>query len=215
MDVKFVYCKGLSNFFSSFFVLSYVNLALVDTLLNPMRKLHSGTTLESLVSDNTHNVDTTLPCCSTLIMNSLTIGVRHECAATFRTATSLHNTKFKHVTSMYYHSWYSVLSVHLMSLTFIGLLTFRACVHSQCIKHSLLGKIVARSTQNQKRIVGRGCFFGRVGLVIDQQWVVDLVIKNKIKNHCPNFSGKKLYFYCTDILGKNNNFLITRISVAP
>ena len=34
-------------------------------------------------------------------------------------------------------------------------------------------KIMAGSTQNQQRIVGRGCCFGRVGLVKLQQRVVD------------------------------------------
>jgi hypothetical protein len=57
------------------------------------------------------NVVATLPY-STLIFNSLTIGVGHKCAATFPTTTSLHvnhglhiltSTKFKHVTSTYYH----------------------------------------------------------------------------------------------------------------
>ena len=37
----------------------------------------------------------------------------------------------------------------------------------------LLEKIVTGSTENQQRIVDRGCCFGRVGPVIDQQRVVD------------------------------------------
>ena len=61
------------------------------------------------------SVVTTLPF-STLIFNSLTIKVRHKCATTFPTTTSLiiyffhilTNTRFKHVTSTYYHNWYLV-----------------------------------------------------------------------------------------------------------
>ena len=37
----------------------------------------------------------------------------------------------------------------------------------------LLEKIVTGSTENQQRIVDRGCCFGRVGPVSDQQRVVD------------------------------------------
>jgi hypothetical protein len=38
---------------------------------------------------------------------------------------------------------------------------------------ALLEKIVAGSTENQQRIIDRGCCFGRVDPVIDQQRVVD------------------------------------------
>ena len=79
----------------------------------------------------------TLPC-STRISNSLTISVRHKCVATFPTATSLivsfffhilTITKFKHVTSTYYHGC-SILFEFTFNVTFIGLLIFSVCVHS-------------------------------------------------------------------------------------
>ena len=65
------------------------------------------------------SVVTTLSC-STLILNSSIISVRHKYAATFSTTTSFLlllllkkfnifiDTKFAHVTSTYYHSWYLV-----------------------------------------------------------------------------------------------------------
>ena len=65
------------------------------------------------------SVLTTLPCLLP-IFNSLTISMRYKHVTTFPTATSLiiyiyiyifdilTNTKFKHVTSTYYHSWYLV-----------------------------------------------------------------------------------------------------------
>jgi hypothetical protein len=76
--------------------------------------LFSYYTKEDIQSLNMFSVVTTLPY-STLIFDSLTIlmSVRHKCAATFPTATFriisffahiLTNTKFKYVTSTYYHS---------------------------------------------------------------------------------------------------------------
>ena len=65
------------------------------------------------------SVVTTLSC-STLIFNSLIISVRHKCSGNFPTAASFlllslsvffnifTNTKFVHVTSIYYHSSYLV-----------------------------------------------------------------------------------------------------------
>ena len=76
----------------------------------------------------TFSVVTTLSC-STIIFNYLIISVRHKCVATFPTATSflllsllkkihiLTNTKFVHVISTYYHSWYLVFEFTL--ITFI------------------------------------------------------------------------------------------------
>ena len=76
---------------------------------------HVTTTLNMIFS-----VVTTLSC-ATLISNSLVISVRHKCAVTFPSTTSflllsllvflvhiLTNTKFVHVTSTHYHSWYLV-----------------------------------------------------------------------------------------------------------
>ena len=63
---------------------------------------------------------------------------------------------------------------------------------------TLLGKIVAGSTQNQQRIVDRGCCFGCVGSVIDQQRVVDqfLLIWSlyRYNFHYPIFLGKHCFF---------------------
>ena len=66
---------------------------------------------------------------------------------------------------------------------------------------SLLEKIVTGSTQNQQRIVGHGCCFGRVGPVSDQQRVVDQFLliwsQQKIqKKIIGRISGGKMFFYC-------------------
>ena len=83
-----------------------------------------------------------------------------------------------------------------------------ACPNGSCL-FTLLEKTVTGSTQNQQRIVGRGCCFGRVGPVSDQQRVVDkfLLIKSQKEKKrkevfsLPEFFGK-IYFYCVDFIGK-------------
>ena len=59
---------------------------------------------------------------------------------------------------------------------------------------SLLEKIVAGSIQHQPRIVGRACYFDRIGQVIHPQRVVDQICwyGHNIYLfifHCPNFLG--------------------------
>ena len=87
------------------------------------------------------------------------------------------------------------------------------------VAHSLLEKIVTGSTENQLRIVDRGCCFSRVGPVTDQQRVVDQSMliwsQKKTKNHffkarlfqeknyflLHGFCGKKLFLDYPDING--------------
>jgi hypothetical protein len=74
---------------------------------------------------------------------------------------------------------------------------------------------VAGSTQNQQRIVDRGCCFGRVGPVIDQQRVVDLVTKKNKVFSLPDFF-RKFYFFTVRIFrATKNKFWIIRLSMAP
>ena len=68
---------------------------------------------------------------------------------------------------------------------------------------TLLKKTVTGSTENQKRIVDRGCCFGRVGPVSDQQRVVDQFLLI--------WSPKK-HFFTARLFREKNIFLLSGFS---